>query len=134
MLIGENPVVLVAAAATAPHSVAALVTRAKAVPDKMTYASSGNGTFTHLYGELFNRTAGVKIRHVPYRGSVPAITDVLSGIVDLSFTPVTPVIAHVKSGRVKPLAVIGKSRMAALPRCTDVRRIRHPGLRLGAVV
>jgi tripartite-type tricarboxylate transporter receptor subunit TctC len=125
MLIGENPVVLVGAAATAPQSVAALVTRAKAGPDKMTYASSGNGTFTHLYGELFNRTAGVKISHVPYRGSVPAITDVLSGVVDLSFTPATPVIAHVKSGRLKALAVIGKTRMAALP---DVPTFAESGI------
>lgn len=125
MLLGENPVVLVGLAASAPRSVAALVARAKAEPDKMTYASSGNGTFTHLYGELFSRTVEVRIRHVPYRGSVPAITDVLAGNVDLSFTPATPVMTHIKSGRLTALAVIGKSRMAALP---DVPTFAEAGI------
>lgn len=125
MLIGENPVVLVGVAASAPRSVAALVARAKAEPDRMTYASSGNGTFTHLYGELFTRTAEVRIRHVPYRGSVPAITDVLAGNVDLSFTPATPVMPHIKSGRLTALAVIGKSRMAVLP---DVPTFAEAGI------
>jgi tripartite-type tricarboxylate transporter receptor subunit TctC len=115
MLVGENPVVLVGVAATAPRSVAAVVTRAKALPDRMTYASSGNGTFTHLYGELFKQTTGVQITHVPYRGSVPAMTDLLAGFVDLAFTPVTPALPHIKSGRLKALAVIGKTRMPALP-------------------
>ncbi len=125
MLIGENPVVLLSVASTAPRSVAALITRAKALPDRMTYASSGNGTFTHLYGELFKLTADVKIVHIPYRGSVPAMTDLLSGVVDLSFTPVTPVLAHIKSGRLKALAVIGKARMAALP---DVPTFAEAGI------
>jgi len=125
MLIGENPVVLLSAASTAPRSVAALIARAKALPDRMTYASSGNGTFTHLYGELFKLTAGVKIIHVPYRGSVPAMTDLLASVVDLSFTPVTPVQAHIKSGRLKALAVIGKARMATLP---DVPTFAEAGI------
>ncbi|MBI2771957.1 MAG: tripartite tricarboxylate transporter substrate binding protein [Burkholderiales bacterium] len=125
MLIGENPVVLVGVASSAPRSVAALIARAKVLPDRMTYASSGNGTFTHLYGELFKLTAGVRITHVPYRGSVPAMTDLLAGVVDLSFTPVTPVMAHIKSGRLKALAVIGKGRMAALP---DVPTFAEAGI------
>ncbi|MCJ0764893.1 tripartite tricarboxylate transporter substrate binding protein [Variovorax terrae] len=127
MLIGENPVVLIGVASTAPRSIAALVARAKALPDRMTYASSGNGTFTHLYGELFKLTTGVKITHVPYRGSVPAMTDLLAGVVDLSFTPVTPVMAHIKSGRLKALAVIGKSRMAALPEVPTFAEAGIPG-------
>lgn len=125
MLVGENPVVLVGVSTTASRSLAALILRAKALPDRMTYASSGNGTFTHLYGELFNLTAGVKITHVPYRGSVPATTDLLAGVVDMSFTPVTPVLQHIKSGRLKAYAVIGKSRMAALP---DVPTFAEAGI------
>ncbi|MDB5874187.1 MAG: transporter substrate-binding protein [Ramlibacter sp.] len=127
MLVGENPVVLVGPAATAPRSLAALTTRAKALPDRITYASSGNGTFTHLYGELYKLNAGVKITHVPYRGSVPAITDVLAGLVDLAFTPVTPVMAHIKSGRLKAIAVIGRGRMAALPDVPTFAEAGMPG-------
>lgn len=127
MLIGENPVVLLSVASTAPRTVAALVTRAKALPDGMTYASSGNGTFTHLYGELFKLTTGVRITHVPYRGSVPAMADLLAGVVDLSFTPVTPVLAHIKSGKLTALAVIGKGRMAALPEVPTFAEAGIPG-------
>lgn len=115
MLIAENPVLLVTPGAARPGTVAELVAAAKAAPGKMTYASSGNGTFTHLYGELFNQSAGIKLNHVPYRGSTQAITDVLAGLVDMSFTPSTPVVALVKSGRLKAIAVIGRNRMPALP-------------------
>jgi len=125
MLIGENPIALVGVAATAPRTVEGVVTRAKAIPDRMTYASSGNGTFTHLYGELFKQSTGVRITHVPYRGSVPAMTDLLAGLVDLAFTPVTPVMQHIKSGRLKALAVTGKTRMAALP---DVPTFAEAGI------
>jgi len=115
ILIAENPVLLVAPAASPYNNVAALVAAAKAAPGKLSYASSGNGTFTHLYGELFNQSAGIKLNHVPYRGSTQAITDVLSGQVELSFTPATPVLGQISGGRLKALAVIGKKRMAALP-------------------
>jgi tripartite-type tricarboxylate transporter receptor subunit TctC len=115
MLLAENPVLLVAPAASPASSLPALLVAAKAAPGKMTFASSGNGTFTHLYGELLNQSAGIKLQHVPYRGSTQAITDVLAGLVDLSFTPSTPVLPHVKSGRIKALGVIGRSRMPALP-------------------
>ena len=130
VLIAENPVLLVAPAASPYHNVAALIAAAKAAPGKISYASSGNGTFTHLYGELFNQSAGIKLNHVPYRGSTPAITDVLSGQVDLSFTPATPVLGQIKGGRLKALAVIGKSRMAALPDVPTFAEAKIPGFDL----
>ncbi len=115
MLIGENPVLLVTAAVDPSNNVAALIAAAKAAPGKMTFASSGNGTFTHLYGELFNQTAGIKLNHVPYRGSTQTITDVMTGLVTVSFAPATPVMGQIKAGKLKALAVIGRGRMPALP-------------------
>jgi len=130
ILIAENPVLLVAPAASPYNSVAALIAAAKASPGKITYASSGNGTFTHLYGELFNQSAGIKLNHVPYRGSTQAITDVLAGQVDLSFTPATPVLGQIKGGRLKALAVIGKNRMAVLPDVPTFAEAKIPGFDL----
>jgi tripartite-type tricarboxylate transporter receptor subunit TctC len=115
MLLAENPVVLIAPGNAATSSVKEVVAAAKASPGKMTFASSGNGTFTHLYGELFNELAGIKLTHVPYKGSTQAMTDVMAGNVDLSFTPSTPVLGQIKAGKLKALALIGRQRMAALP-------------------
>jgi tripartite-type tricarboxylate transporter receptor subunit TctC len=130
ILLAENPVLLVAPAASAYHNVAVLIAAAKAAPGKITYASSGNGTFTHLYGELFNQSAGIKLNHVPYRGSTQAITDVLSGQVDLSFTPATPVLGQINGGRLKALAVIGKNRIAALPEVPTFAEAKIPGFEM----
>jgi len=115
MLLAENPVVLIAPGNAAASSVKEVVAAAKAAPGKMTFASSGNGTFTHLYGELFNELAGIKLTHVPYKGSTQAMTDVITGDVDMSFTPSTPVLGQIKAGKLKALALIGRRRMAALP-------------------
>ncbi len=125
MLIGENPVLLVTAAVDPSNNVAALIAAAKAAPGKMTFASSGNGTFTHLYGELFNQTAGIKLNHVPYRGSTQTITDVMTGLVTVSFAPATPVMGQIKAGKLKALAVIGRGRMPALP---DVPTLAEAGV------
>jgi tripartite-type tricarboxylate transporter receptor subunit TctC len=114
-LLAENPVVLIAPGNSQNGTVAAVVAAARANPGKMTFASSGNGTFTHLYGELFNQLAGIKLTHVPYKGSTQAMTDVMAGVVDMSFTPSTPVLGQIKSGKLKALALIGRQRMAALP-------------------
>lgn len=114
-LLAENPVVLIAPGNSPLVNVASLVAAAKAAPGTLTFASSGNGTFTHLYGELFNLLAGIKLTHVPYKGSTQAMTDVMASVVDLSFTPATPVMGQIKAAKLKALAVIGRQRMAALP-------------------
>jgi tripartite-type tricarboxylate transporter receptor subunit TctC len=128
MLLAQNPVVLIAPGNSAAGSVRDLITEARAAPGKLTFASSGNGTFTHLYGELFAQAAGIKLTHVPYKGSTPAMTDVLAGVVDISFTPSTPVIGQVKAGKLKALAVIGHTRMAALPDVPTFAEAGVPGL------
>jgi tripartite-type tricarboxylate transporter receptor subunit TctC len=114
-LLAEAPSVLIARADLPARTVKDLIAAAAAAPGKFSYGSSGNGTFTHLYGEAFNQAAQVQLTHVPYKGSAQALTDVVAGRVDLAFTPAAPVLAQIQAGRVKALAVIGRQRMAALP-------------------
>ncbi len=92
-----------------------LVAYAKANPGKLNYGSSGNGSSNHLFGALFASMAGVEITHVPYKGSGPAINDVLAGQIQLSFAPFPLVLEHIKAGKLKAIAVTGSSRHPLLP-------------------
>jgi len=114
-LLAEAPAVLIARTDLPAGTVKALIAAASEAPGKLSYGSSGNGTFTHLYGESFNQSAQVRLTHVPYKGGAQALTDVMAGRVDLAFTPAAPVLAQINAGRVKALAVIGRQRMATLP-------------------
>jgi tripartite-type tricarboxylate transporter receptor subunit TctC len=98
-------------AKTAPEFIA----YAKANPGKVNYASAGNGTTVHLAGELFNMMAGVAMVHVPYRGSAPALTDMLGGQVQVMFDALPSSIEHVRSGKLRALAVTTAARSPALP-------------------
>jgi tripartite-type tricarboxylate transporter receptor subunit TctC len=113
-LLAETPGLLVAHP-SAPATLRALIAAARAEPGKITFASSGNGTVTHLWGELLNGSAGVKLTHVPYKGSSQAVTDLMAGTVALLFTPASTVIPQVTAGRLNALGVIGRQRIAALP-------------------
>lgn len=123
-LIAEVPGILVAHP-SGPNSVRELIAAAKAKPGEILYASSGSGTIAHLWGELFNLMGGVKLTHVPYKGSGPAAVDLLAGRVTLQFTPASTVVPHVKSGKLKALASIGRQRLAALP---EVPTITESGI------
>jgi tripartite-type tricarboxylate transporter receptor subunit TctC len=114
-MLGEAPALLVGHPSLNAKTLPELVALAKARPDSMSFASSGNGTFTHLYGELFNQTQGVRLTHIPYKGSSQALTDLLAGRVSLLFTPASTVMAHVKAGTLKAYGLIGRQRLAALP-------------------
>ena len=114
-LLAENPVVLVTSGNSNARQLADLIGAARSAPARMSFASSGNGTFTHLYGELFNLSAGVKLIHVPYKGSTQALSDVMSATVDVAFSPVTPVLGLVKSGKLRALGVIGRTRLPDWP-------------------
>jgi tripartite-type tricarboxylate transporter receptor subunit TctC len=92
-----------------------LATYAKANPGKLNYASSGNGSLQHVTGAMLNQIAGIDIVHVPYKGTGPAITDILGGTVDVTFTTAPPLLGHIKAGKMRPLAVTGKVRLASLP-------------------
>ncbi len=124
-MLGEAPALLVGHPSLNAKTLPELVALAKARPDSMSFASSGNGTFTHLYGELFNQTQGVRLTHIPYKGSSQALTDLLAGRVSLLFTPASTVMPHVKAGTLKAFGLIGRQRLAALP---DVPSFAEAGI------
>ena len=113
-LVAEVPGIVVAHP-SGPSSIAELIAAAKANPGQIAYASSGAGTITHLWAELFALTTGARLAHVPYKGSAPATIDLLAGRVTLQFTPASTVVPHIKAGKLKALAAIGQQRLAALP-------------------
>jgi tripartite-type tricarboxylate transporter receptor subunit TctC len=96
-------------------TVAELIAYAKANPDKLNVASSGNGTSIHLSGELFKMMTGVKMTHVPYKGSAPMLTDLLGGQVQLTFDNLPSSISHIKAGKLRALAVTTATRSPELP-------------------
>lgn len=125
------PNVLVVSA-KAPHgSVKELIAAAKAAPDKLAYGSNGNGTAQHMIGTLFQQITGTQILHVPYKGSGPLTTDLLSGQVDMSFDTITPVLPFIKEGRLKPLAVTTARRASALPDVPTLQEAGVPGIAMG---
>ncbi|MBR0683554.1 tripartite tricarboxylate transporter substrate binding protein [Roseomonas eburnea] len=109
------PNILVVPAARPWRSVAELVAEARRRPGTLTYASAGSGTSIHLAGALFGDLAGLGLEHVPYRGSAPAVTDLVAGRVDMMFDSVTSAGPHVASGRLASLAVTTSQRIAAMP-------------------
>lgn len=120
------PNVLVINAATAAQNVNELVALAKARPGQLNYGSNGNGTAQHLIGTQFQNLTGIDLVHIPYKGSGPLTTDLLGGQVTMSFDTVTPVLPHIRSGKLRALAVTTAKRSAALP---DVPTLQEAGLR-----
>ena len=129
-LIGSNPNVLVVPASSPYKSVGDIVAAAKASPGSIAFASAGNGTSQHLSGELFKTLAKVDLVHVPYKGSAPAIQDVMSGQVPMMFD--TSVVAgpHIQSGKLRALAVTSGKRAAAFPNVPTVAEAGVPGYEL----
>lgn len=123
----SSDLVLVARKDLPANSIADILKAAKAKPDGMTYASSGPGTPYHMAGELLKAMAGVKIVHVPYKGSSGARTDVLGGQVDMMFDAIPTMSAHVASGKVKAVAVSGKAPSPILPGVPTVDKSGVPG-------
>jgi tripartite-type tricarboxylate transporter receptor subunit TctC len=105
------------------RDLAEFVALAKARPGQLTFASSGNGGLPHLSGELLNMAAGIQTLHVPYRGSAPAMTDVVAGQVDVMFDALAITGPHIAEGRVRALATTGQNRMAALPEVPAAREV-----------
>ena len=125
--INYSDLVLVANPGAGLNSIADLIKRAKADPDKLNYASSGPGTPYHMAGELFKSMAKVSIVHVPYKGSAGARTDVLSGQVEMMFDAVTTMTEQVKAGKVRALATTGKQRSDVMPDVPTVSEAGVPG-------
>ncbi len=124
-LYGTNPVVLVVAANSPYKTLKDLLTAAKANPGKLSGASAGNGTSQHLAQELLTFKAGVKFTHVPYKGSAPAIQDVMSGQVDFMFDTTVVAGAHIQSGKLRALAVTSAKRLTDA--LTDVPTVAESG-------
>jgi tripartite-type tricarboxylate transporter receptor subunit TctC len=114
-LVAAAPFALVSAPSFPAQSAKELVALVRANPDKYAFSSSGTGATAHLFSELFHSMAKLKARHVPYKGSAPAMTDVINGQIDYTIETVASVVGHVKSGRLRAYGVTTARRSSALP-------------------
>jgi tripartite-type tricarboxylate transporter receptor subunit TctC len=126
MLIGTSPFMLLASPSSDAKSVKDLIALAKAKPGQINYASYGNGSINHLAGELFASLADIDVTHIPYRGSAPAMTDLIAGRVQYTFDG-PAALGQVKGGKVRLLAVTGKQRWSVFPDVPTVAESGVPG-------
>lgn len=125
VLVATTPGVLVVHPTLPVKNVKELIALAKRNPDALTYGSSGVGGFAHISAELFSAMTGARMTHVPYKGSVQSLVDLMAGHIQLSFNILAPSMPHIKSGRVRPLAVTTAKRVAQLP---DVPTVAEAGV------
>jgi tripartite-type tricarboxylate transporter receptor subunit TctC len=118
--IADFPIILLTSAASPYQSMADVVAAARKQPGAITFASAGNGTVSHLVGELFQLTAGVKIQHIPYKGSAPALVDVVSGQVTMLSSSIPSALPQIQAGKLRPLAVSSAHRSAVLPQVPTI--------------
>lgn len=118
--VAWTPVLIATSANSRFKSLADVVAAAKAAPGTITYGSPGNGTSIHLAADLFEKAAGIKLSHVPYKGSSPALMDALAGNVDLLVSSVPSAMGQIKSGKLRPLAVTSAKRSSSLPEVSTV--------------
>ena len=126
-LVASGPYALVVNSALPVKSVRELIELARQQPGKIDFASSGNGSAQHLVSALFNSMAGIELNHVPYKGSGPAMQDLASGQVKVSFAGIPNVMSHVKAGRLRMLAVSSAKRWPELPDVPTVAEAGVPG-------
>ena len=126
-LAGVTPNLLVANPGVPFNDVKGLIAYAKANPGKLNYASTGNGTSNHLSFELFKAMTGTQVTHVPYKGSAPAVTDLIAGQVQVMFDNTPNVLPHVKAGKLKALGVSSKARSQFAPDVPSVGEAGVPG-------
>jgi tripartite-type tricarboxylate transporter receptor subunit TctC len=126
-LVGTSPNILVVNPAVPAKTLAELVAYAKARPGRLTYASSGPGSLQHIAAELFKSMAGVDLVHVPFKGSGQAIVDLVAGQVDMNFDSIPPTIQHIKSGKLRALAVTSARRASAFADVPTIAESGYPG-------
>jgi tripartite-type tricarboxylate transporter receptor subunit TctC len=125
-IVARIPLIMVANKDVPVNSVKEFVATAKASPDKFAYASFGSGTTSHFAAEIVLHAVGAKMTHVPYKGSAPAMTDLIGGQVPYSFDTVTAAIPHLKSGKIKAIAVTTSNRAAQLPQVPTFAEAGYP--------
>lgn len=123
--VAYTPVVIVTSASSRFKTLADVVAAARAAPDTITFGSPGNGTTIHLAGEIFKGAANINIRHVPYKGSNPAMMDVLAGNVDLMVSSLPSAMAQIKAGKLRPLAVTSAKRSTSAPDIPTVAELGY---------
>jgi tripartite-type tricarboxylate transporter receptor subunit TctC len=131
-LVASIPFAMIVHPSVPARSVQEFVALAKSKPGQLNYSSAGNGTSNHLAGELLKSMAGVDLVHVPYKGSAPALNDLIAGQVSLMFDLVLTAAPHIKSGAVRGLAVTGTQRSAVLPELPTVAETGLPGYEVSA--
>lgn len=124
--IGDSPFLLVVRPGL-PNTLAGFIAAAKAAPGKLNFATAGQGSTSHLTTEMFNRAAGIQAVHVPYRGSAPALTDIMGGQVDYMFEPLASTTEHFKAGRIQGLAITTLARSPLLPEVPTLAEAGLPG-------
>jgi len=127
-ILSMSPNILVVHTSVPVKNVREFIALAKSRPGQLNYSSSGSGTTQHLSGELFNLRTGIKMVHVPYRGTAPSLTALISGEVGLSFANIPAISAHVKAGRLRPLANLGPKRSDQLPQVPTMKEAGVPGV------
>src|SRR6201994_1553277 len=131
-LVADLPILLVVNPSLPVHNVAELIAYAKANPDKLSHPSSGNGTLSHLGMEVFKQRAGITILHVPYRGSPPAMTDLMTGIVQVAMDTVTVTEPFVRAGKMRLIASAYGKRVPSFPDTPTLIEQGYPGLDFAA--
>ncbi len=124
--VAWTPVIIATSVNSKYKTLADVVAAAKAAPGTVTYGSPGNGTSIHLAGDLFEKAAGIKLSHIPYKGSNPALMDALAGNVDLLVSSVPSAMGQIKAGKLRPLAVTSAQRSSSLP---DVPTVAESGFK-----
>ena len=125
-LVASAPVVIVVPTSSNIKNLADLIRDAKAKPDFIAFGTAGNGTPGHLTGALFETATKIKLKHIPYKGSAPAVTDLLGGQIPLMFDPIQSVLPHIQSGKLTALAVTSKTRSPLLPNVPTVAESNYP--------
>ena len=126
-LVGSVPNVLVLHPSVPAKTVKEFIAVAKARPGKLNFASTGNGTSQHLSAELFKFMAGLDMVHIPYKGTAPALTELVAGQVDLAFENMPALIPHIQAGRLRALAVTTTKRSAVMPELPTIAEAALPG-------
>ena len=125
-LVASAPVVIVVNANDKIKTLAELIAEAKSKPDTIAFGTAGNGTPGHLTAALFESTTQIKFKHIPYKGSAPAVTDLIGSQIPLMFDPIQSVLPHITSGKLRALAVTSKTRSPLLPNVPSVAELGYP--------